>query len=396
MKQEIKPFKISSGLTPEQSEIIQKKLFECGYCWGGWTKEVKHTTKGSITLSCDDNHIYYNPENDSPKITYQQFYAMYIERYFRLITQKGWPFPFFIKDKIYKGTLEYEQKGVGKGLISTYVKAYPKDWEEVTYEDYIKQEEKMNKLTELPKYWVVDFNENREECKKHVIPYLNKKYNQSWMGTNLRYYGYDGSTNYNGTNCFVCLTSFINNPVLLTLEDFIRLTSKKEFVLTEKWCIKVTAENKSFLQTTNDILFEKNYDYTIGGYYSHYRGYLCLPEDHIEITLDQFKKYVLKQDNMKVEVSAELIKEAHKDSTPVWKNRWEKECPELFTTYKRGQRFVRGDNEYILAQTTWDEVNMINVDSGRMYSDNVSVKDVSKITREELNSFLADGFKLEG
>ena len=94
--------------------------------------------------------------------------------------------------------------------------------------------------------------------------------------------------------------------------------------LPEKWCIKVTNENKDVLG-----------DWRTDGYLSNYaiNCYLHTPmngkngwnqktkeTDYTEITFDQFKKYVLKQDTMKTTtIKKSVLKEIHDVACSTWK-----------------------------------------------------------------------------
>lgn len=76
---------------------------------------------------------------------------------------------------------------------------------------------------------------------------------------------------------------------------------KPEFVLPEKWCIVLTTENKNYVQENFPIKRGLNFD-SFGGYY-YIQGNSALasvnvPPSYTEITFEQFKKYVLKQNNM--------------------------------------------------------------------------------------------------
>ena len=74
---------------------------------------------------------------------------------------------------------------------------------------------------------------------------------------------------------------------------------KSEFVLSEKWCVKVTNENKDVMHCWK-LENTKCTTYTSAGYYTSYNGLwgTKISNDMIEITFEQFKKYILKQDNM--------------------------------------------------------------------------------------------------
>lgn len=90
---------------------------------------------------------------------------------------------------------------------------------------------------------------------------------------------------------------------------------EKEFVLPEKWWIKVTKENQYIVGTwimdndkqkgINDLAQHTSY---IGGIFQYPRNYdyswkcsTYTPKEHTEITFEQFKKYVMKEED-KVEM----------------------------------------------------------------------------------------------
>lgn len=82
----------------------------------------------------------------------------------------------------------------------------------------IKEEE------ELPKYWVVK-NDQSQLFKDTVIKYLFSNYQMKWLGCDKNsYYGVDGSDLYFKTNTYYDITSFQNNPKLLTIQEFIKLS----------------------------------------------------------------------------------------------------------------------------------------------------------------------------
>jgi hypothetical protein len=80
----------------------------------------------------------------------------------------------------------------------------------------------------LPQYWVVQADCHNSDF-KIVTNYLNEQYGTAWNGHNHGdYYGYDGNCKHNGTDTWSNLSNFKNNPTLLTIGKFIKLTSKKE------------------------------------------------------------------------------------------------------------------------------------------------------------------------
>lgn len=154
------------------------------------------------------------------------------------------------------------------------------------------------KISALPKYWCVK-NPGRGRSDpqwQKVINYLNTTYSRDHDGT-AKYYGYEGL---DGWGYRDDITQFKNNPTLLTLEQFIeiiegKINIEKEFVLPENWVIKITKENKSILQKYNNLKVV-NYDYSLDGYYGNQcGGSYKIPKNAIEITFEQFQKYVLKE-----------------------------------------------------------------------------------------------------
>lgn len=95
-------------------------------------------------------------------------------------------------------------------------------------------------------------------------------------------------------------------------DKFTTPIAKEEFVLPEKWCVKVTDENREIIHTwkINNTSFSS---FTKAGNYVFKEGtWENTILDHIEITFDQFKKYVLK-DGIKEEVKKD------KNSDITWK-----------------------------------------------------------------------------
>ena len=81
------------------------------------------------------------------------------------------------------------------------------------------------------------------------------------------------------------------------------VVKEPEFVLPKKWCLKITKENLDFCKSleNNELKFHKNYTYSIGVYYSpipnkNCNGFINIPKNYTEITFEQFKKYVLKEE----------------------------------------------------------------------------------------------------
>ena len=170
-------------------------------------------------------------------------------------------------------------------------------------------------MNRLPKYWVVK-NPNQI-----VKDYLAKTYNvPDVLIWNHNFIGFDGTKSYNGVHGTCCLEYLVNDPAILTLDEFIELSKEvDEFVLPGKWCVKCTKENYSvldkwFFQKTGKHRFDTN-----KCSYWHY------PENsdrnstsseiwdgYKEITFDQFQKYVLKLKDMEKKIVGYKLKESCK------------------------------------------------------------------------------------
>lgn len=87
--------------------------------------------------------------------------------------------------------------------------------------------------SQLPKYWVVKNNDSAE-FKQHVLGYLDRVHHQGWSGKDIGcFYGYDGGDLWNGTNIFRNVNSFVNNPTILSLEEFIKMTTEERSIKDE-------------------------------------------------------------------------------------------------------------------------------------------------------------------
>jgi len=107
-------------------------------------------------------------------------------------------------------------------------------WNKVVNQFYSKQITK-DELTELPKYFVIKRDLSNPLWQKY-IDWLNETYGSRWKGKQFLYYGNDGNIFYNGTAFYNKISSFENNPELLTLEEWY-----------------------SFLNITNDPFYNKTF-----------------------------------------------------------------------------------------------------------------------------------------
>ncbi|MCW3110532.1 MAG: hypothetical protein JWQ09_5038 [Segetibacter sp.] len=175
-------------------------------------------------------------------------------------------------------------------------------------------------ITELPEYFIIQSDLQNPLWNKY-IDWLNDKFKakDNWSGKNWRYYGYDGSVLFNGINAWDTIERFLNNPVLITLEQWNKIVNKlskeEEFVLPEKWCVKLTQDSKDFLEK---LLYDHKDEYvgykdswnTDPGVLTNYFHYpQKTPHSHSEtrvengytkITIEQLLKS--KQTNMEKEM----------------------------------------------------------------------------------------------
>ena len=63
--------------------------------------------------------------------------------------------------------------------------------------------------------------------------------------------------------------------------------------------------------------------------------------------------------------------------------------------YSIGDRFMYQSYEFILVPERRDEVNMINLRTGRIWKDSIKVKNCYILTEEEFAPFKKAGFKLK-
>ena len=77
-------------------------------------------------------------------------------------------------------------------------------------------------MANLPKYWVVE-NDHSQQYKDTVIKYLNDHFGATWNGNSYKYYGYDGSKAYGGSDCHESIEYFDNSPVVLSLRTFLSI-----------------------------------------------------------------------------------------------------------------------------------------------------------------------------
>ena len=159
---------------------------------------------------------------------------------------------------------------------------------------------------EFPKYWVVKKDENNPNWGK-VLDYIKLKAGTKLI-SNFNYFGFDG-INRTGFNSWNYIEDFENNPTLLTIDEFVELT--EGFVIPEKWFCKPTNKEDAFILgkyfdenrcgwVVSDVFYYQNNLLAIlqaGLSNDNYGFSKC--QNHTEITFEQFKKYILKDNSEK-------------------------------------------------------------------------------------------------
>jgi len=164
----------------------------------------------------------------------------------------------------------------------------------------------MKAKNNLPKYWAVQ-NDGSDLFKETVIKYLINVFNVGWEGSNnTHYYGYDNSIQYSGTNCKKDLKYFNNNPILLTLEQFIEMSKPiEEWIPQQGELVEVSLSNESWFKRiyltsikvagrsiicvdfNNEKQFKNNEEFGITGW-KYIRK--IQESEIIEVTLEQIAK----------------------------------------------------------------------------------------------------------
>ena len=150
-------------------------------------------------------------------------------------------------------------------------------------------------MNNIPEKWYVKFG-NEYQAEKVIIPYFKTRFPDKFPG-NWRFTGADRCITNDGE--YYPYSETVNERYKeITFAQFKQLINSP---IPEKWCIKVTGENKSELQKTDKCGFRKGYDYTIGAYYSSIsangmNGFINLPFGYTEITFEQFKQFIAPDD----------------------------------------------------------------------------------------------------
>ena len=111
----------------------------------------------------------------------------------------------------------------------------------------------------LPPYWIVK-NDSSQEFKDTVINYLNETYRKKWGGGSWWgswiYYWYDWNNYSDWTNAYNYIEEFENNPKLLTLKQFKKMTKQKEKKVKFKVWEQVAVSNVSEEDAITDLVYD--------------------------------------------------------------------------------------------------------------------------------------------
>lgn len=140
----------------------------------------------------------------------------------------------------------------------------------------------------LPKFYIIQqVNDPRWG---NYIKHLNITYGKEWDGLSVdNFYGYNGGYQ----SCRRFSTDFINNPTILTLDQFEEMT----FELPAKWYVIRNAENAAVLNEWNNKKYKGSnaFMYSSGRFYSDkdHNDVAGATIGYTEITFKQFQDHVL-------------------------------------------------------------------------------------------------------
>lgn len=138
----------------------------------------------------------------------------------------------------------------------------------------------------------------------------------------------------------------------------------QEEKLPDDWVIKITSENKALLMKYNFLNKCINYDYSMGGYYGNKsNGSWTIPYGSTEISWDQFKRLVLKEESMKEkEIIGYKLKKYYKNCEEaavriIDDSGYHKRC----TTLKEMDNLCRTDIDFQLNSSAYDKLKQAGV-----------------------------------
>lgn len=179
------------------------------------------------------------------------------------------------------------------------------------------------KIDKINDEFIVDCTNNSKEERQQVYKFLvdNRNYRKSYLEDYSPVIVCNKKQNYSNWDSLEKYYNFVDSKKdisVYTFEEFKKTYLEEEFVLPKRWCIKVTNENRDILNnyrinikkfSIEPIRF--NYIYPDGS------GDSFIIPNTKEITFEEFKKYVLKNNNMenKKIIGYKLIKPEYEEAT---------------------------------------------------------------------------------
>ena len=172
--------------------------------------------------------------------------------------------------------------------------------------------------------FIVDCTNNSKEERQQVYKFLvdNRNYKKSYLEDYYPVIVCNKKQNYSNWDSLEKYYNWVDSKKdipIYTFEEFEEMYLKEKFVLPEKWCIKdckkVTEYGAKRFHHKMGNIWEDAYlciDESSGKY-----NYLKKKYNYTEITFEQFKKYVLKNNNMennKQIIGYKLIKEEYREA----------------------------------------------------------------------------------
>lgn len=116
----------------------------------------------------------------------------------------------------------------------------------------------MESKNKLPKYWVVKNDSSADWIK--AVSYVSEKSGHIWLDT-WSYLGFDGSCGSSGYDGNHTIELFKNNPVVLTVSQFISLTEEWELIVGEM--IQVSHFENRLSAITREFIYKSKDGYVV-------------------------------------------------------------------------------------------------------------------------------------
>jgi hypothetical protein len=212
-------------------------------------------------------------------------------KYYKLVKEpEQWPS--FTLNKIYPGNYCAPGKGCS---VEAHFTLSDNSWQEVPEYEYLIQESKMpdyrNPGTKLPD--IPDGIEYR--CSKWLTPHY-----ANFCNLKQGFISFGSIIDNNKVYILAEYKDYpkeANNYYMIKLDDLAKLPAREAFVLPEKWEIRFTEENYRILTEFAGFNWFKSI-YRREGYILGYDNSWYTQSKYPEITFEQFKKHILKEENM--------------------------------------------------------------------------------------------------